>query len=93
MALGFVYIESYRTGVLKLEMIVDMPSIRHAILAIYYTMLGHKLIVSIESLKEEVKNELWTVCKPYTAGITRAEVIEFVKCYWALDKLAEIKTQ
>lgn len=90
---GFKFVSKYELGTFTLEMLVTLPTVRDMILLVYNSLLSRKLIVSIYSLKEEVKNELWTVCKPYTARMGRAEVIEFVKCYWALDKLAEIKEQ
>lgn len=91
LAAGFNYVELYAQDKLSLEMLVTLPSIRHTILMIYNCRVGRKKIEPIESLPDEMKKELWALCRPYTGTLNAEEVREFCKCYWLLSQLADLK--
>jgi hypothetical protein len=91
LSIGFEYIELYENGKFKLEMLASLPSVRHTFLLVYGRMVKGGEMEPIEAMPQEVKNQLWALCKPYTAGLTAGECREFAKCYAALDKLAAIK--
>ena len=91
MHLGYCYLDAYAKGIFELDMIYNLPSIRHCLLSIYGSMVGRKIITSIENLPPEIKVDLKSQCRPYTDGKGKELAIEFVKCYWALDQLAKIK--
>lgn len=88
---GFGYVDLYAKDILSLEMLVNLPTVRQTVLMIYNCRVGRKKIVPIESLPDETKKELWALCRPYTGTLNREEVLEFVKCYFLLAQLADIK--
>lgn len=91
LSIGFEYIELYEDGRFKLEMLASLPTVRRTILLVYGRMIKGGEMEPIEALPQEVKNQLWALCRPYTAGLTAEECREFARCYAALDKLAALK--
>lgn len=89
--LGFKYIELYKDGVFQLEMIQKFGLVRQSILSMYNRMVGYKEIGPVEQLDQDAKNRLWAECKPYTAGLSKEDCVEVVKCIYALNHLAAIK--
>lgn len=92
LALGFQYVELYAQDKFSLEMLVRLPSVRHTVVWLYQMRVSKKKIEPIESLPDETKKELWALCRPYTTVLNRDECVEFVKCYWLLAQLAEMKS-
>lgn len=88
LALGFTYVARMEKEQFLLEMLIKFEAVRKTTVMIYASMVIAKELVPIEKLAPERKDELWTECRPFTTTLKRDEVIEFVKCYHALDRLA-----
>jgi hypothetical protein len=90
-ALGLKYIELYREEKFDPGMLVSCPSLRPVVMSMYQRMIGYGQLEPIETWLVEEKTRLWSLCKPYTATLSKIQCIEFAKCYAALDRLAAIK--
>jgi hypothetical protein len=92
-ALGLKYIELYLEEKFDPGMLITCPSMRPVVMSMYRRMIGYGQLEPIETWSVEDKQRLWTLCKPYTATLSKIECIEFAKCYAALDRLAAIKEE
>ena len=88
---GFDYVDLYAKDQFSLEILARRRPVRQTVLMIYNCRVGRKKIEPIESLPDETKKQLWALCRPYTTSLSLEECREFVKCYWLLAQLAEIK--
>lgn len=88
---GFDYAGSFASGKLTFEILRDLPTVRETIAMVYSNMVGKRKIIPLEKMTPEQKSELWAICKPYTAGLNREQVIDLSKAVWVLAELAEMK--
>lgn len=93
MHLGYVYLELFRKEKFTLEMIFILPTVRQMLLSIYSSMVARKMIMAIEKLPADIKDNLKKECREYTAGRPTELSIEFAKCYWTMDQLAKMKEE
>jgi len=91
LAVGFDYVDLYAKDQMSLDILVKRRPVRQTVLMIYSCRVGRKKLEPIESLPDETKKELWAICRPYTGTLNREEVKEFVRCYWLLSQLADLK--
>ena len=92
MRLGYEYVTAYERGYFSLKMIASKRAIRLATVLVYQTAVSHKIIIPIEQLEPEVKQQLWEICKPYvTENTPKEERRDLARAYWVLDQLAAIK--
>jgi hypothetical protein len=87
--LGEKYVQWYTDGKFELEGLAKFHSIRDALCEVYNVLVNKKMIIRIEDMNQESKQEVWNDCKPFIESLSTVDRIKFCKCYWALSHLAQ----
>lgn len=88
MSLTEKYVELYKQGVFKLEMLRTLPAVKDSILVSYNMMVDSRELCPIENLDAAAKANLWQLCKPLTTGLDADGCRNIARCYLTLDYVA-----
>ena len=88
--LGVNYARCINKTDINLEPISRLESVREILNYCYATMVGMKLIVPIEQLPAEVKDEYRAEARQHCAALTTPEKMRFIKAAYCMVSIIDI---